>query len=80
MPKTSEDRDLGGGQGVCVGWAARKSVKRGGRANPLKIGPRTSPGVHPGQFFNPDGFPATPGPENGPQKPKPAKNRNRKNF
>ena len=42
----------------------------GARANPLKIGPRTPPGVHPGQFFTPDRSPAAPGPENGPQTPK----------
>ena len=44
------------------------------RANPLKIGPRTPPGVHPAQFFIPDPFLTAPGPENGPRGAKRAKN------
>ena len=38
----------------------------GAGANPLKIGPRTPPGIHPGQFFTVDRLLAAQGPENGP--------------
>ena len=34
------------------------------RANPFKIVPRTTPGVHPAQLFAPDPFLTAPGPEN----------------
>ena len=48
--------------------------------NPLRIGPRTPPGVHPTRFFILGSFLKAPGPRNGPRRPKTTKNRNRRFF